>query len=77
MDYIQGIKKRKPKKKPVKVNPASVVIPVKEEIPDKTPTRRTALDLRKAVEETEEEILAEEKKWEIPAFLRRKKEKTE
>jgi len=70
-------KKRKPKKKPVKANPASVNIPVKEEVPEKILTRRTALDLKKAVEETEEEILAEEKKWDIPSFLRRKPKETE
>lgn len=35
--------------------------------------RRNALDLRRETEKAEREILAEEKKWEIPAFLRKKK----
>jgi len=34
--------------------------------------RRNALEIKKAMEETEKEILEEEKKWEVPAFLRRK-----
>lgn len=34
--------------------------------------RRSALDLRKETEEMEKKILAEENKWDIPAFLRRK-----
>ena len=37
--------------------------------------RRSALDLAKEAREMEEKILAEEKKWEVPAFLRRKPEK--
>ncbi len=68
------VKKRKPRKKLVKAKPASVEVPIEEEVPEKTLTRRTALDLKKAVEDTEEEILAEEKKWDLPAFLRRRKE---
>jgi cell division protein FtsZ len=35
--------------------------------------RRNALQVRKATEEEEKEILEQEKFWEIPAFLRRKK----
>jgi len=62
--------KRKAKKKPVPV-PAPQEAPAEEE-PVKALTRRNALDLRKAVEVAEEEMQAKEKKWEIPAFLRRK-----
>ncbi|MDO8264914.1 MAG: cell division protein FtsZ, partial [Candidatus Parcubacteria bacterium] len=36
--------------------------------------RRTALDLKREAEETEKKMLEEEKKWDIPAFLRRKQE---
>jgi cell division protein FtsZ len=43
----------------------------KEYIFEKTP-RRNALDLRKDIERTEEEIINQEKKWDIPTFLRRK-----
>ncbi|MBI2624967.1 MAG: hypothetical protein HYW70_01355 [Candidatus Nealsonbacteria bacterium] len=46
--------------------------PVKVKIEDKP--RRTALDIKKNSEEVEEKILEEEKKWDIPAFLRRKRE---
>lgn len=34
--------------------------------------RRNAMDIKKEIEETEKEIIEREKKWEIPAFLRRK-----
>ncbi len=34
-------------------------------------TRRNALEIRKATEDIEKELLEEEKKWETPAFLRR------
>lgn len=34
--------------------------------------RRNALELKKEIEKIEKEMLAEEKKWETPAFLRRK-----
>jgi len=36
--------------------------------------RRTALDLKHEAEETEKKMLEEEKKWDIPAFLRRRQE---
>lgn len=36
--------------------------------------RRNAIEIKKELEEAEKEILAEEKKWEAPAFLRRKTE---
>lgn len=35
--------------------------------------RKTALEIKKEMEKAEKEILEQEKKWEIPAFLRRKK----
>ncbi|MBI2041957.1 MAG: hypothetical protein HYT20_02985 [Candidatus Nealsonbacteria bacterium] len=35
------------------------------------PTRKNGLDLKKEAEKTEQELFEEEKKWEIPAFLRR------
>ncbi len=38
--------------------------------------RRNALDLAKEVREMEKKMLAEEKKWETPAFLRRKTERS-
>ena len=76
-------KKHKPKARPKKktkkpsLNKKSASTSVlteapSEEEPDRVLTRRNALDLRKAVEEVEEEMEAKEKKWEIPAFLRRK-----
>lgn len=37
--------------------------------------RRNALDLKKEAEQAEQELLAKESQWEIPAFLRRKREK--
>jgi cell division protein FtsZ len=42
----------------------------KEEV--KVLTRKNALDLRKEVEETEREIIDQEKQWDVPAFLRKK-----
>ena len=35
--------------------------------------RRNGLQLKKTLEEEEKELLKEEKMWEMPAFLRRKK----
>ena len=35
------------------------------------PSRKNGLDLKKEAEKTEQELFEEEKKWEIPAFLRR------
>ena len=35
------------------------------------PSRKNGLDLKKEAEKTEEELIAEEEKWDIPAFLRR------
>lgn len=45
--------------------------PVQLLVEDKAPARKNGLDLKKEAEKTEEEILKEEKKWEVPAFLRR------
>ena len=36
--------------------------------------RRNALQIKKAVEEAEQELLEQETKWDTPAFLRKKKE---
>ena len=45
-----------------------------ESSPSKTKKiRRSALELKEEIEKAEKEILEEEKKWEIPAFLRKKK----
>jgi len=44
--------------------------PKKEE---KIQLRRNALEIKKTLEEAEKQMLEQEKKWEIPAFLRRKK----
>lgn len=44
-----------------------------EESKKKIPLRRNALDLKKEAKRMEEEILAQESKWDTPAFLRRKK----
>ena len=65
--------KKKKRKKP---NPSPVSIPVKveKEAPTKNLMRKSALDLKKEAEKVEEEILEQEKKWDIPAFLRRKSE---
>ena len=48
--------------------------PAKKEEKDISPKiRRNALQVKKALKEEEERLLAEEKKWESPAFLRRNK----
>jgi cell division protein FtsZ len=63
--------KKKSKPRPIK----KVKVEVKPQEPEEKPlTRRNALDLRKVVEKTEQEIAEQEKKWDIPAFLRRKTE---
>ena len=54
---------KKPKKK-TKKKVASLKI--------KKRIRRNALDIHKIAKETEEELLGEEKKWDIPTFLRQK-----
>ncbi len=64
------IKKPVLKKKPAKVSVAMGAS--SEEEPQKALTRRNALDLRKEVEKVGEEMEEKDKKWDIPAFLRRK-----
>jgi len=52
-----------------------VVVPAKEEKPEeKQPekVRRTALEVRKVIQEEERELLDKESAWETPAILRRK-----
>ncbi|MDP3990983.1 MAG: cell division protein FtsZ [Candidatus Nealsonbacteria bacterium] len=63
--------KVKKKRKAVKENPVQAPVPVQEEQP-RILTRRNALDLRKEAQRAEEEMVEKEKKWDIPAFLRRK-----
>ena len=75
-------KARKKAKRPaLNKKSAAVSVPVaasdNEEEPAKALTRRNALDLRKEVEKVEEEMEAKEKKWDIPAFLRRKTQENE
>ncbi|MBU4299091.1 cell division FtsZ family protein [Patescibacteria group bacterium] len=70
----------KPKKKAKKKLAESPKIPQIEttQIPTGVPekvkikVRRDGLEVQKAIEEEEKKILAQERKWEIPAFLRRK-----
>ncbi len=38
----------------------------------KPPTRKNALELKKEAEKTEEDMFEQEKKWDIPAFLKRR-----
>ncbi len=47
----------------------------KEEQQVKEIPRKNALEIKKEVQQEEEKMLAREKEWEIPAFLRRKMEK--
>jgi len=60
-------KKEKPKKK-INKKKDSPVKKLKVEVKP----RRNALEIKKASEDVEKELLEEEKKWETPAFLRRK-----
>lgn len=53
--------------------PSEVLTPEKIEVT----VRRNALEVKKDIEAEEKELIAEEKKWETPAFLRRKLEKKE
>jgi len=65
--------KPKPAKKTKKISlpfPLSKKEPKEEEI--KVEVRRNGLQLKKAIEEVEKELLEEEKKWEIPAIFRKK-----
>lgn len=74
-------KKRKNKKTKIRIKPkVPNLTKEKKETKDKTEEegktlpkiRRNALQIKEDLKEEEEKILAEEKKWEIPAFLRRK-----
>lgn len=60
-------KKKNKQKKEIKKAP-----PLKEQT--KILARKSALDLRNEAEQVEKELLEEEKRWDIPAFLRRKQE---
>ncbi len=59
-----------PKKKPEPKKAENKEFAQKEE--NKILTRKNALDLKKEAEKTEEEIINQEKRWDIPAFLRRR-----
>jgi cell division protein FtsZ len=54
----------------------SVKTPVKPIVQTNTSSRlrKNALDIKKEIEHIEEEMLLEEKKWDTPAFLRRKEQ---
>jgi cell division protein FtsZ len=66
-------KEKKTKGKPKKVKTTKLKKPRKTvKISQKTRIRRNALDLHKMAKESEKELLEEEKKWDIPAFLRKK-----
>lgn len=58
-------KKHKKNKKKVEVRQAPILSDIN------LPSRKNGLDLKKEAEKTEQELFEEEKKWEIPAFLRR------
>ena len=66
--------KRKLKPKPKKPKPKKVAEEKKsEEVNPEAENliRRNALDLKKAAQKTEQDLLDQEKKWDIPAFLRK------
>ncbi len=48
----------------------------KTEPEQKSLTRKSALDLRKEVEEAERDLLEQENQWDIPAFLRKRQEES-
>jgi cell division protein FtsZ len=78
-------KEKKPKKKKVQKKKTKPKIKIKEQKEEKLANlvtreaksqpkiRRNALEVKKVLEEEEKKLLAKEKIWEIPAFLRRKK----
>jgi len=69
------VKKPKLKSKKIKkVKEVKIATPklTKEDI--KSLTRKSALDLRKEAEQTEKDLLEQEKQWDIPAFLRKRVE---
>lgn len=71
-------KKQKPTKDKSKLVKKKIAVPKKERrqkesiIIEKPRVRRNALDVHKLIKEAEKELLEEEKKWETPAFLRKK-----
>jgi cell division protein FtsZ len=66
--------KKKPKKKMIKSkeNKKETIAEKKEAVTPKPLMRKTALDIKKETEKTEEDMLDQEKKWDIPAFLRKR-----
>ncbi|MCK4520352.1 cell division FtsZ family protein [Candidatus Parcubacteria bacterium] len=74
-EKIFKLKKKKPKKKKAvqrKVKKAKKKKPpAKRKIKKQEKTRKNALQLKREAEEAEKELLEEEKKWDIPAFLRK------
>ncbi|MCD6410406.1 hypothetical protein J7K92_00455 [bacterium] len=71
------IKKEKAKKTEIKKEKSKENQEKRKKISRKKPrkkgiTRRNALDIHQLLKETEEELIEEEKKWEVPAFLRKK-----
>jgi cell division protein FtsZ len=64
--------KAKPKKKSIKIKVVS-----KKRKKKKKKKRLSALEIKKAAQQEEQRRLAEEEKWDIPAFLRRSPQKEE
>jgi len=62
--------------KPVK-NYKDIEKTQKEQISKEIKVRRSALQIKKEIEEAEQDLLDQEKKWETPAFLRKKLAKNE
>ncbi|MGB2762185.1 MAG: cell division protein FtsZ [Minisyncoccales bacterium] len=73
-EKISQLKKKRPKKKKIikiKIKKDKKEEITEEHIKKQEKTRKNALQLKKEAEEAEKEILEGEKKWDIPAFLRR------
>ncbi|MBU3942658.1 cell division FtsZ family protein [Patescibacteria group bacterium] len=71
----EPVKIEKPKPKPKKVEkPVVQAQVVQVEVNNEIGIRRNALQVRKAVEEEENELIEKENIWEIPAILRKKDE---
>jgi cell division protein FtsZ len=66
------IKKKRGEIKEKKTQKKKKIRPEKPKIEKKARVRRNALDLHKIAQESEKELLEEEKKWDIPTFLRQK-----
>ncbi len=67
---VKEVKKTKGKKGKGKKDEAKKAIP---KTTSKIRIRRNALDLHQMAKDSEDELLEEEKKWDIPAFLRKSK----